>query len=137
MTRKALASVVFGSLLVAGSAPIAAPEQTYPGQPTQARVWIQNRSREEAIPITVQEIAGSATMKVQLVGMPAVAIGAPAVFETRRVRQTWEYQRILAAPDDDPTAELNRLGKDGWEAALQYAARGGLVIVVKRPRQER
>ncbi len=135
MTRKTRGCLIVAALLVGGSAPIAAPAQTYPGQPTQARVWIQNRAREEAIPTSVQHIAGDVTMKVQIVGTPTVAIGAPQVLDTRRTRQTWEYQRVTVLPDDDPSAELNRLGKDGWETALQYvSARGGVVVVMKRPR---
>ena len=41
----------FGAMLVAGSV-ITAPAQRYPGQPTDAKVWIQNRAKTEAIPIS-------------------------------------------------------------------------------------
>ena len=43
---------VLGVGIGAGSAMIAAPAngvQRYPGQPTDARVWIENRTRPEAI----------------------------------------------------------------------------------------
>ena len=135
MRKQGLVCVLFAVFLVTGSAPIAAPDQSYPGQPTQGRVWIENRGPGQAIPVTVHEIASGAIVKTQLVGTPAVAISAPAVFDTRQTRQTWEYQRVQLPSDDDPTAELNRLGKDGWETVLQYTTgRGGLVVVFKRPR---
>lgn len=135
MSKKTAVSLPFIALVIAGAAPLAAPDQTYPGQPTQARVWIQNRGLVEAVPVTVQAIAGDATLKVQVVGTQTVAVSSAPVLDTRRARQTWEYQRVLAASDDDLTAELNRLGRDGWETALQYATpRGAVVVVLKRPR---
>jgi hypothetical protein len=135
MSKRSAVYVVFGTLLVTGTAPLAAPEQTYPGQPTQARVWIQNHGPAEAVPVNVQAIAGDQTMKVQVAGTPTVAIGTAPTLDTRRARQTWEYQRVLATSNGDLTAELNRLGKDGWETALQYVtARGDAFVVLKRPR---
>ena len=123
------------AIAAAGSTTLAAPNQTYPGQPTEGRVVIENRGLQQAVPISVQQIAGDATMRVQIVGTPAVSIAAPAVLEMRQARQAWDYQRVTALPDEDVTLELNRAGKDGWEAAFQYiTARGGLVVVLKRPR---
>jgi len=132
------AILLLGALAIAGSTTLAAPNQTYPGQPTQGRVFIENRGPGQAIPVSVHHVAGDATMKVQVVGTPGVTIAAPAVLDTRRARQTWEYQRVVMQPDDDVTLELNRLGSAGWETALQYVApRGGLVVVLKRPREGR
>ena len=139
MTKISLMCALVALPLVAASTPTAAPDQTYPGQPTQARVWIQNHGRSETIPISVQEVASDATMKVQVVGMPSVAIGAPDTLATRRARQGWEYQRVLLNPTaDDITPQLNALGGNGWEAVFQYATpSGGLVVVLKRPNQAR
>lgn len=135
MARNIAVYLMVGALLVTGTAPLAAPAQSYPGQPTQARVWIQNQGSGEAVPVSVQAISGDSSMKVQVVGTPAVAISAAPLLDTRRARQTWEYQQLLATPEDNPTMELNRLGKDGWETALQYVTpRGALVVVLKRPR---
>jgi hypothetical protein len=135
VTRKAVACVFAGALLAAGSTSIAAPDQTYPGQPTQARVWIQNRGRAEAIPINVQDVAADATMRVQVSGTPTVAISTPTVFETRQARQRWEYRRLVVVlPDEELTAQLNGAGSDGWEPAMQFTTpRGDVVIILKRP----
>ena len=66
-------------LITAGGAMLAAPGQTTqrPGEMTEARVWVQNRAREEAVAVTVQDVAPDATMRVQLIGTPSVAL-APA-----------------------------------------------------------
>lgn len=134
MTKRTVVTLL-AALSLAVSAPIAAPGQTYPGQPTQARVYIENLGSQQAIPVSLQQIAGDVTARVQVVGTPSVAIAAPSVLDTRHSRQTWEYQRVTSLPDEDPTPELNRLGKDGWETTLQFVTpRGGVVVILKRPR---
>jgi hypothetical protein len=126
-----LATLLLGSALLARGS---APAQKYPGEPTKAEVWVKNHGSKEAVPISVQEIASDATMKVQITGTPTVAIATPAVFDTKRARQTWDYQRITLQPEDDPTPELIRLGREGWETTLQWVtARGSVTIVLKRP----
>ena len=131
--RVTVASVLLGCAVVAGSAGLAAPTQSRPGEPTQAKVWVQNHGRSEAVPISLQEIAIDAPIRVQISGTPGVAITAPTVFDARQLRQTWEYHKISMAPDDDPTPELMRLGRDGWETALQWASARGVTIILKRP----
>ena len=136
MTNKTLASVLLGGgLLIGGPAPLAAPEQTYPGQPTQGKVWIENRGRREAVPVSLEDAGMETTLRVQVTGTATVAITAPTVFDTKHARQPWEYERIAMLPDDDPRPELNRLGREGWEATTQWiTARGQLTIVLRRPR---
>jgi len=108
--------------------------QTYPGQPTQARVHVENRGATEAIPVTVHQAAADAALRVQVIGTHSVSVAAPV--DVRHMRQTWEYQRLLVRPDEDVTGQLNSLGAAGWETTLQYAEpRGSIVIVLKRLRQ--
>jgi hypothetical protein len=103
--------------------------QTYPGQPTQGHVSIDNRGPHEAIPVVVYHVPTDPPMKVQVVNMPPVQ-------DVRLIRQTWEYQQVILRPADDVAALLNRHGAAGWEAALQYTnPNGGLVVVMKRLRQ--
>jgi hypothetical protein len=118
---------------LAGSALVAAPEQTYPGQPTQGRILVENRGPQQSIPVTVHQIDGAASVRVNVQGTPSVSVSG--LVESRRARQNWEYQRLVAQPDDDIAPELNRLGNAGWEASLQYMTpRGAVVVVLKRPR---
>ena len=132
MTRM-FAIALVPAIGLAGAALVAAPGQTYPGQPTQGHMLIDNRGPQQAVPVAVHQTPADAPWRVQVMGTPPVSVGG--VIETRQVRQNWEYQRITAQPDDDVTAELNRLGTAGWEASFQYVTpRGALVIVLKRPR---
>ena len=126
--------VVLGAALgLAGSALVAAPGQTYPGQPTQGHVLIDNRGPQQSIPVSVQQIAGDASLRVQVLGTPAVTVNG--LIETRRTRQNWEYQRLVAQPDQDIVPELNRLGAAGWETSVQLVTQANqLVVVLKRPR---
>ncbi len=130
---KTIGLILAAGLGIAGSALVAAPSQTYPGQPTQGHVLIDNRGPQQAVPVSVQQIAGDASLRVQVLGTPAVSVNG--TLETRRTRQNWEYQRIMAQPDLDVVPELNRLGAAGWETSLQLVTQANqLVIVLKRPR---
>ena len=52
--RTILASMLLASALLTRAS---APAQTYPGQPTQAKVWVQNRGSSEAVPISLEQYA--------------------------------------------------------------------------------
>jgi hypothetical protein len=130
---KTIGVVFVAALGLAGSALVAAPGQTYPGQPTQGHVLIDNRGLQQSIPVSVQQIAGDASLRVQVLGTPTVTVNG--LLETRRTRQNWEYQRLVAQPDQDIVPELNRLGAAGWETSVQLVTQANqLVVVLKRPR---
>jgi hypothetical protein len=115
---------------------VAAQDRTaQPGQPTQARVWIQNQGDVEAVPVSIQTMSsGAPPLRVQVVGTPTVLIGA-ATGQARAGRQVWEYQNLTIPAGQDPTALLNAAGGDGWETTgLTLAVQGGTVLVMKRPR---
>jgi hypothetical protein len=99
------------------------------GQPTQERVWIQNRGDAEAIPVRIESVAGETLpLRVQVVGAPIVS-GGPM-----RAAQ-WEYQNVTIPAGQDPTAVLNTAGAEGWEATgVVVPAQGASLIVMKRPR---
>ena len=114
---------------------VAAQDRTaQPGQPTQARVWIQNQGDAEAVPVSIQTMAsGAPPLQVQLVGTPTVTIAATG--QPRPARQVWEYENLIIPAGQDPAAVLNAAGGEGWEATgVTLAARGGTVLVMKRPR---
>src|SRR5436190_17240284 len=115
--------------------------QTYPGQPTQGHVRIDNRGPQEVIPVAVHQVATDPPVKVNVQQAPTdppmkvQVVGVPPVQDVRQARQPWEYQQVILRPDDDVAAALNRHGTAGWEAVLQYMTPSGtLVIVLKRPR---
>lgn len=136
---KTLACVLLACLLLAvGSAlgATAAQDRTrQPGQPTQGKVWIQNRGDTEAVPVSIQNMAREASpLRVQVVGTPTVTIGA-ASGQARAARQPWEYQGVPIPSGQDPAAILNAAGADGWEATgVTIAAPGATLVIMKRPR---
>jgi len=121
--------------LMAGTVIVAAPGQDRPGQPTQARVWIENRSNSEAVPVNLVNDSSNTPLRVQVTGSPAVTIGGSITLPTRAVRQNWEYQVVAVPFGQDPTTTLQPLGLQGWEATGSQlpAANGGVLLVLKRP----
>lgn len=121
--------------LTAGATTIAAPAQERPGQMTQARVWVENRGRNEAVPITLQEVATPTPISVQLSGVPTVAIAAASTVHARFVRQAWEYRAVNVAAGQDAATLLSGPGADGWEATgVQSPSQSGMTLLLKRPR---
>ena len=142
MTRTLLGGLTVGALVFAGSAIIAAPAQKYPGQPTDARVWIENRTKPEAIAISVQDVAQDANMNVRVTAMPPVTPVSIAKMPSvtvdggvERKRQAWQYQTLMVRPGQDIAAELNRAGGENWEVTgSQTQDANGILFIMKRPR---
>src|SRR5262245_43716138 len=87
-----------------------------PGRATQARVYVINRDRADAIPVTLQGVAPSDPLRVVVTGTPSVALSDSATMSARAARQNWEYRQITVPGGDDPTPGLNSAGAEGWEA---------------------
>ena len=113
--------------VLSGAVALAAPGQKYPGESTQAHVWVENRGRTQAIPVVLKEVGQAAPIAVQMTGTPTV--------QARLIKQTWEYRTIPIASDDDAAAILTRAGADGWEAiGAQVPTPSGTALLLKRPR---
>jgi hypothetical protein len=111
--------------LVFVSAALLSGDQSYPGQPTQGKVWIQNRGRDEAMPVTLLDAASDARVKVQVVGTTAVQL-AP---------QPWSYMRLVVSKGQDEIVALNKAGVDGWETTgLESRDERATTYILKRPR---
>jgi hypothetical protein len=112
-----------------GSVVVAAPGQIQrPGEIAPPNVWVQNRSPNEAIPVTIVD-AGQ-PLRFQMIGATP-----DGVLPTRAARQMWEYTQVRIGANQDATALLNTAGADGWETTgTQLSTAGGTVIVLKRPR---
>ena len=67
MMRKVLVCLA-ATVVLAGVAAVAAPGQDRPGQPTQARVWIENRGGSQAIPVTLEGDSLNAPLRVHVDG---------------------------------------------------------------------
>jgi hypothetical protein len=135
--RLAVALATLGGIVLpAAGAMLAAPgQQDRPGQIGQNKVWIENRGRNEAVPVAIQEVTTSTPIGVQVIGTPTVAVTAASVVQARLVRQAWEYRTVNIATGQDASPMLSTAGADGWEAAgIQFTTPLGTAFVLKRPR---
>jgi hypothetical protein len=104
-----------------------------PGQPTQGKVWIQNRGDAEAVPVRIHAADEAQPLRVQVSGTPVVALAPGGSIGA--ARQQWEYQNVIIPAGQDPAGLLNRSGAEGWEATgLGMPVQGGHLVVMKRPR---
>jgi hypothetical protein len=118
-------SIVFAylaGLLGAGTAILAAPGghqyTPRPGDPTEARVTIQNTP-----------------LPVQISGAPTITLSGSTTLQARLVRQTWEY-RVISLPAGQTATgqQLAAAGADGWEAfGNPFPTSDGVSLLLKRP----
>ena len=115
---------------------IAAAGQDRPGMPTQARVWIENRRSDEAVPVNVTQPvtllhrATDPPQRVELVNATS------AIVRTRRAPDAWDYQTIVVPANQQAATALADAGREGWEVTgVQFpAANNAVVLLLKRPR---
>jgi hypothetical protein len=119
---KMLVVALSASAVFAGVVMTAQDRTAFPGQPTPARVWIQNQGEMEAVP-------------VQVTGRPTVLLADDAVVRVRELAQAWDYQTVAIPSNQDPVPLLNAAGANGWEATgIALPAPNGALVVLKRPR---
>ena len=144
MTRRIVVAASVSVAFVAGSAMLAAPGQgtRTPGQPTDGRVWIENRGRNEAIPVTAQEPLPVVVQNVATASLPVRLAGAspnmpPPPVAVQSAQQPWDYRTIAVPGNADAQAVTKLLageGGAGYELAGQLPAASGTLLVLKRPR---
>jgi hypothetical protein len=122
------------AIFVVSSAMLASPQQTTqtPGQMTQARVWIENRSPDEAVPVTIQGATLDAPLRVRVMNS-----GADAPLDVRAVQQprVWQYQTVIVKPDENLATALSAPGAAGWETTgIAFSNAAGTTILLKRLR---
>lgn len=134
MRADTIARALTFALLVAGTSMLAAPDQTAtPGQMTPARVWIQNRGRGEAVPISLQEASLDAPLRVRVVNMQDPKVNDEAI-HARLVQQSWDYHTITVKDGQDPVAALIGPGVAGWETTgVSFVKADGVMLLLKRP----
>ena len=133
MRPKPISVAVACAIFVVSSAMLASPQQTTqtPGQMTQARVWIENRSRDEAVPVTIQGATLDTPLRVR------VNSDADDPVNVRVVRQprAWQYQTVIVKPDENLATALSAPGAAGWETTgIAFSNAAGTTILLKRLR---
>jgi hypothetical protein len=132
--RYLFAAAALFLLFAALPAVTAAPQTTYPGQMTEARVWVQNHTRADAVSVDLRDVSFERPLKVH------VANGEPGAGDTltvvaRAARQGWDYDTVTVARDGNAADGLNARGAAGWEAVGVVATTAnGTSILLKRPR---
>ena len=138
MRAETIARVFALALVVAGTSILAAPSQTAtPGQMTQARVWVQNRGRTEALPVDVREVNLDAPLRVQVTNADAQYASTNPV-QVHEVRRVWDYETIVIPADAQANIAslLNSRGANGWETTgiATVNTEGATTMLLKRPR---
>jgi hypothetical protein len=134
--RSHLAAIVaIGLGSAAGSAIVAAPQTPRPGDMTRPSVWVENRTSNEAIPVSVDSMNPTAEpLRVEIFGTPTVTLPPAAVVQTRAVRQPWEHRLLSIPAGQDVAAQLAKPSSESWEAVgFQINAQGATLILLKRP----
>jgi hypothetical protein len=138
MNKTLILGSMVGVLLTCGAVMLADSSQDrtqQPGQPTQGKVWIQNRGETEAVPVNIQNDTLAPPLRVQVTGIPTVTTGSGSVVQARTVRQPWEYRTVSISAGQDPATALNNAGGDGWDTTgVTVAEQGRTLVVMKRPR---
>jgi NADH dehydrogenase FAD-containing subunit len=123
--------------LVAGSTMRAAPDQSRPGEMTEAKVWIQNRSRAEAIPVDLREVNLDTPLRVQVANGEtnphSVRVAGP--IRVQLLKQEWDYDTLVIAVGTSPVQALKSPGLAGWETTgIAWTAGEQTTLLLKRPR---
>jgi hypothetical protein len=132
----ACAIVLISSTMLASPGRTQQPGQVtqQPGQMTQARVWIENRSRSEAVPVDLRDVNLDHPLHVQIIN-GELQHGPSNPVQVRPVRPLWEYQTVTLATGEEMAQKLNPLGGNGWETTGITSVSGqGTMVLLKRPR---
>jgi hypothetical protein len=103
---------------------------------TQARVFVENRNANDAIPVSIETMpADTPPLRVEVIGTPGVALVPSTVVSARVVRQAWEHRVLTVPAAGDVAAALSKLADENWEAVgFQVNAQGATTVLLKRPR---
>lgn len=138
MKRTVVVWMVLAGVAASGGGRTSAADQVQndPGRATQARVYVTNRDRADAVPVTIQAVAATEPLRVALSGTPSFTLSDTTIVNARASRQNWEYRQAQLSATADPTPALNGLGAEGWELVgpPMTLPSGELRYVLKRPR---
>jgi hypothetical protein len=135
--RTVVMSILAATLVAGGSTMRAMPDQTRPGEMTEAKVWIQNRSRTEAIPVNLRSVDLEAPLRVQVANGDtnphSVRVAGP--LRVQLLKQEWDYDTLVIAAGTSPVQALKSLGLAGWETTgVAWMAAEQTTLLLKRPR---
>jgi hypothetical protein len=101
-----------------------------PGDPTPARIWIENRGPDQAVPVVLHDVATTAPLAVRIVS----PLEPGATLRARLVAQPWEYSTVRVAAGQDLAEAIADAGGEGWEATgVHVTDASGTTVLLKRP----
>ena len=132
-------SLLAVALVAVGTTMRAAPDQTArPGDMTEGRIWIQNRTRADAIAVNLRVADIETPLRVQVANTDSNphSVKVSGSIRTQPLRQEWEYDTVVIVPDANPLQALKPLGLAGWETTgVSWTnAQGTTTLLLKRPR---
>jgi hypothetical protein len=132
-TAASVAAAATAETQGAGVAGSPAPEQNQPGRPTVARMYVLNRTRDEAIPVAIQN--SGEPLPVVSAGVTTVALAPSSSIGTHAMHQAWEYRQIAVSGSGASALDaLNAAGAEGWEAVGLTSGASATTVLLKRPR---
>jgi hypothetical protein len=132
--RSGASVVAVGILLLGGSAMLAAPDQNQPGQMTQARVWVMNSGRTEAVPVALRDVNLDHPIRV-VVANGEAGTGSANSLRVQLVPSVWDYKSVIVNGAQDAARALSQAGAEGWETTgIAWPAADGTTLLMKRPR---
>ena len=137
--RTIVMSLLAVALVAVGTTMRAAPDQTArPGDMTEARLWIQNRSRADAVAVNLRAADIETPLRVQVANTDSNphSVKVTGSIRTQPLRQEWDYETVVIVPDTNPLQALKPLGLAGWETTgVSWTnAQGATTLLLKRPR---
>ena len=132
-------SLLAAALVAAGATMRAAPDQAArPGEMTDARFWIQNRTRADAIAVNLRAADIETPLRVQVANTDSNphSVKVSGSIRTQPLRQEWDYETVVIVPDTNPLQALKPLGLAGWETTgvSWPSGQGTMTLLLKRPR---
>jgi hypothetical protein len=132
-------SLLAAALVAAGTTMRAAPDQTArPGEMTEARLWIQNRTRADAIAVNLRAADIETPLRVQVANTDSNphSVKVSGSIRTQPLRQEWDYETVVIVPGANPLEALKPLGLAGWETTgVSWPnGQGTTTLLLKRPR---
>jgi len=135
---RTMAMSLLAAALVAAGTMRAAPDQTArPGDMTEARLWVQNRTRADAIAVNLRAADIETPLRVQVANTDSNphSVKVSGSVKTQPLRQEWDYDTVVIVPDVNPLQALKPLGLAGWEATgVSWTNAQGTTLLLKRPR---
>lgn len=126
--------------VVIGMAAVTAGQLPQPGV-SPARFFVQNRTRAEAVPVTLVAVdreQPAPVLTVQAERLPPVDLTGATVLDIARAvraRQFWDYRELTGVTAADRQQALINAGAEGWEAVSMVTEPDGrLRVLMKRPR---